>query len=610
MAIGILGAAAVAAPLALGAAGNWLRFFLEAAMTIAVILWAASGVRPAIISVMPLAVAAACLLQLVPLPDGILVRLAPVSAGAWKVALAGEPGAWGRISVDPAETAASIRRLLLGLGTLAAVTDLTRYRVHRKWLIQAIAISGLAILALGLVFGRATKDRVMLGFVRLAGPIFPHHDPTLMPIESAGAGTTEWVALLGLRYPVDTGSVGDAFGSYIYSNHFAGGVVLTLPVLIAWWLFATNGRLPNAGRMVVAASAFGVALWAVGPLASSRAGTAALVVAGLTLACLVARPGWLRLIATVGLAATVAAILVVFILLLGPLEHLIPFIPEAWRKPLGDILHNARTLSAQVGFRMFWASPLLGTGLGSFAAIFPRYSSDACMLFFAHNDYAQLLAETGLVGVLGVSAVVTTLARRCLRFCRDAPMPYRINAAGPWAAVAGGAIHAAFDWNLHLPANAFLACLVTGLAASSVPAPSAGWPRRLPWWLPQSLLIVAVGGCLGFSLRDAASEMAQKALRDALAADRLAIKERHAAPDTLALEEGMARGIRRARWDPANGRLCLLIGQAAIHLASRADDPAQREKLLAEADRWMKAARRKCAICRGLSESLPPAPRS
>jgi O-antigen ligase len=606
LSIALLGAAAVVAPLALGAAGNWLRFALEATMSLAVVLWAASARRPVLLAAMPLAVAATSLLQLVPLPDGILVRLAPVSAGAWKVALAGDTAAWGRISVDPAETAASIRRLLLGLATVAAVTDLARYQVQRKRLVYAIAASGLAILLAGLVFGPANKDRVMLGFVHLAGPIFPHHDPTLMPIESVGAGTTEWVTVAGLRYPVDTGNVGDGFGSYIYSNHYAGGVVLSLPVTIAAWLYATRGRLAEAARLLAAAALFGAAFWTVGPMASSRAGAAALVVAGLALACLVTGPGWPRRAAIVCLVAIAGIILAAFLLLLGPLTHVIPFIPDAYRKPLGDILNNARTLAAQVGFRMFLASPVLGTGLGSFSAVFPRYSSDACMLFFAHNEYAQLLAETGFAGAAVVMGLAIELGRRCIRFCRDAPIPYRILAAGPWAAVAGGAIHAGFDWNLHLPANALLACLVTGLAASSVPTRPAARQARVPAWLPQGLLIVAIFGSLSLLLRDAISETARQSLRNAVAADRLAIKDRRPEGDTVWLAAVIDRGISSARRDPANARLHLLIGQATLHLAGRTDDVTQREELLTEADKWMQQARRHCAICRGLAEPVLP----
>lgn len=606
IAVAVLGIAAVAAPAALGAATNWGRIALEGAMVLAVTLWAVSARRPVALVLMPMAVAFAGTLQLVPLPDDVLIRIAPVSAGGWKVTIAGHPKVWGCISIDPAVTAASIRRLLLGLATVAVVTDLGRFRPHRRHLTLAVTLSAAIVLATGLMFGRATTDRVMMGFVNLAGPITPHNDPTLMPTETVGAGTTEWVTMLDTRYPVDTGNVGDGYGCYIYSNHFAGGLVCTLPVAVAAWLFAARGRLPAVAAWAAALAVFGGVAWLVGPVVQSRAGFAALVVAGFTLVSLALPRGWPRLAATCCLVGGVAAIIAAFILLMGPLEQLAPLVPEEWARRLGDMLHNARTLAAQVGLRMFAAAPLVGTGLGTFAEIFPRYSSDACMLFFAHNDYVQLLAECGLAGAAIAAALAAPLAWRYVTFWRTAPAPYRVAAAGPWAACAGAAVHAAFDWNVHLPANGFLTCLICGLAASSVPAP--GTTRRVASWAMQGALVAAASLCLAVLARDAASEAVRQDLRDALAADRSATRERVPHPPIDRLVAGIERGSRWAAWDSGDGQLRLLLGQAILHVANRTDDADRREKLKAGSLVWFDEARRLSAGCRGLPEAIAPPP--
>ena len=49
---------------------------------------------------------------------------------------------------------------------------------------------------------------------------------------------------------------------------------------------------------------------------------------------------------------------------------------------------------------MFSHRPVLGWGLGTFPTIYPHYRSFYTNLFIneAHNDYAQLLVETGLLG--------------------------------------------------------------------------------------------------------------------------------------------------------------------------------------------------------------------
>jgi O-antigen ligase len=605
-AVVVLGIAAVAAPLALGAATNWGRLALEAAMVTVATLWAVSARRPALLVLMPMGVALAGMLQLVPLPDDVLVRIAPVSAGGWKMALAGHTRACGCISIDPLVTAASIRRLFLGLAIVSVVTDLCRFRPHRRHLTLALTASAVVVLVTGLVFGRATTDRVMMGFVKLAGPIFPHNDPTLMPTETVGAGTTEWVAMLDARYPIDTGNVGDAYGCYIYSNHFAGGVVCTLPVAIAAWLCAARGLLPAIVVWGLATAAFGGVLWLVGPVVQSRAGFAALLVAGFALASLALPRGWLRFAMAACLAAGVTAIVVALVLLMGPLEQLAPLVPEEWASRLGDMLHNARTLAAQVGLRMFVAAPLFGTGLGTFAEIFPRYSTDACMLFFAHNDYVQLLAESGLAGAAVAIALAAVLARRCLIFCRTAPTPYRIAAAGPWAACAGAAVHAAFDWNVHLPANGFLTCLVCGLAASSVPAAGVSWMGSSR--AVQGVLVGAAWLCLAILVRDAFSEAVRQDLRDALAADRSATRERVSKPSADRLVAAIEKGADWAAWDRGDSHLRLLMGQAILHVASRSDDIDRREELKIGSLVWFDQARRLSAGCRGLPEATAPPP--
>ena len=49
---------------------------------------------------------------------------------------------------------------------------------------------------------------------------------------------------------------------------------------------------------------------------------------------------------------------------------------------------------------MFSQRPIWGWGLGTFPTVYPSYRSFYTNLFVneAHNDYAQLLVETGLLG--------------------------------------------------------------------------------------------------------------------------------------------------------------------------------------------------------------------
>jgi O-antigen ligase len=67
---------------------------------------------------------------------------------------------------------------------------------------------------------------------------------------------------------------------------------------------------------------------------------------------------------------------------------------------LGDLGPGIRWNMTKDSFRMFSHRPLLGWGLGTFPTVYPAYRSFYTNLFVneAHNDYAQLLVETGLLG--------------------------------------------------------------------------------------------------------------------------------------------------------------------------------------------------------------------
>lgn len=611
----ILGVAIIAAPLALGSSGIWPRFVLEAGLGIAIVAWAVAGNRSLWRTAPPLAIAGLAMLQLMPVPDWLLVKIAPVSAGAWKVAHAGVRSAWGSISVDPAATQAAIHRLLLGMATVALVADLARYKQYRKLLLLALGGSGLVMLCLGLFFGGATKDYVMLGFVNLKGPIVPPHSPIIMPTETSGVGIPEWILIGNQRYRVDAGMVGNGMGSYIYSNHFAGGLCLTLPILASAWMAITPRAIPAAGRWLVAAGLFSLAVWIVAGPAHSRAGTLALVSACLAFIAIAASARWLRLVAAIGLtvaSALVAGTLAVFCFGLDT-NFLVSLLPAEWQDSVRAMLVDTRSVASQVAFRMFRASPVLGTGLDTYQEIFPRFYADRFTLFFAHNDYAQLLAEAGAVGGAAILWLGALLARKCWFFCRHAKAEYRLMNAGVWAAVAGIAIHSAFDWNMHLPANGLLACAVIGLALSSVPiAPSKTWfgrlaEARVPEQFPRLVLIGATLVAICFLGRDAISEATQRQLREAIVADRLHAKDAKNPAAADKLIDSIEAGKRMRPWDASNPSLALLLGQASLHLTQGMADGPDREALEAAAEEWFERARRLCPTSRGIPEQAPPA---
>ncbi|MGB6842078.1 MAG: O-antigen ligase family protein, partial [Candidatus Sulfotelmatobacter sp.] len=135
-------------------------------------------------------------------------------------------------------------------------------------------------------------------------------------------------------------------------------------------------------------------------------------------------------------------------------------------------------------FRMFSHRPVLGWGLGTFPTIYPHYRSFYTNLFIneAHNDYAQLLVETGL---LGFGLMLWFLVRLYQSgFPTSRRWESQWDAAVSLAALLGCTgilLHSFVDFNLQIPANAALFYALCGLAASrlSTESPKRRRPRAI-----------------------------------------------------------------------------------------------------------------------------------
>lgn len=127
----------------------------------------------------------------------------------------------------------------------------------------------------------------------------------------------------------------------------------------------------------------------------------------------------------------------------------------------------------QAALAMADAHPLIGVGLGNYAAAYPQYSligwPDA--LGHAHNEYLTILAETGVVGLVGYvgggAAIFYWTARQ--RRQNDRVLAgLMLGLLGVWTHVA---VHSVVDKltvnNLHLHIGVLLGLLAIGIAQGS-----------------------------------------------------------------------------------------------------------------------------------------------
>jgi O-antigen ligase len=116
--------------------------------------------------------------------------------------------------------------------------------------------------------------------------------------------------------------------------------------------------------------------------------------------------------------------------------------------------------------------PLTGAGPGQ-ADLRSRGGDGGTRIFgYAHNEYAQVAADLGLVGLALLAILLVALGRLLWRACAAGPPV--AGWAGVVAATAAFAVHSGFDFVWHLPA---VVLTVTLLAGAILPAPNVAGAR-------------------------------------------------------------------------------------------------------------------------------------
>jgi O-antigen ligase len=363
------------------------------------------------------------LFQLLPLPPGLLGLLSP---GSYRFH-AGEAGvleAWRSVSVAPGLT-------LRGLAFLAGMTLLyaTVFREFRaaRWrhrLVYVLVATGFAITVVALLQARSADPARIYGWWK------PQH---------------AWAV----------------FGPYVNRNHFAGFLVIALPLALGVtlqrgqqlrraWTARRRGWLALGdppGSALLRWLAISMFLLVGLLLAGSRAGVAGLVTSALALLLLPRRRA-----ALLGTALALAGVL--------GLALVWADFGAVIRGFAGRGIHSSRFVLWADTLRLFPDYPALGYGLN---AMGPAYRplqtymrSDA--IAQAHNEYLQLLLDLGLIGAGLAFSLLGRLFWTAFRVARESPV-----SLGVTAAVLGSAADNLFDFNWQIPANAAAFFALAGL---------------------------------------------------------------------------------------------------------------------------------------------------
>jgi O-antigen ligase len=246
---------------------------------------------------------------------------------------------------------------------------------------------------------------------------------------------------------------GSIYGSYVNHNHYAGLVEMLVPIPFV----ISMGHLLKGGKRVLVGSC-AVLMASTIFLSGSRGGMLAFVFEMVLFAVLtfVRRNSPRIAFGTIGVCVFSLALLT----FVGKGQVL---------GRLGDLSPGIRLDITRDSLRMFSNRPIWGWGLGTFPTVYPSYRSFYTNLFVneAHNDYAQLLVETGLLGFGLMLWFLVRLYRYGLPTSRR--WEFQWDGAVSFAALLGCTgmlLHSFVDFNLQIPANAAFFYMLCGLAGS------------------------------------------------------------------------------------------------------------------------------------------------
>ena len=253
---------------------------------------------------------------------------------------------------------------------------------------------------------------------------------------------------------------GMPFGPYVNRNHFAGFAELVLPLALVPLVL---GRVRRERWPVVG-------LFAVLPigallLSASRGGIVSFgaELSVLALVMIQRREMGKQLFA--GGAVLLVALLLVSWLGVGQILERLSSVQ------LLEVSSGKRASMRRDTWRIFLDHPFVGTGLGTLQLVYPPYESlyDGKIVNHTHNDYLEVLAETGLLGGICCTCFLGGLLVQSLERLRQFNNSFSgaLQLSG-LVACSGFLVHSLVDFNLHIPANALLFLLMAHLATAEI----------------------------------------------------------------------------------------------------------------------------------------------
>ena len=281
-----------------------------------------------------------------------------------------------------------------------------------------------------------------------------------------------------------------ASGTYVNRNHFAGYLEMMLAIGIGLLIAGLSDRRADTWKKFLSH----LIEWILSPKMVLRLSLCVLVIA---LTTTHSRMGNTAFFSALLIAGVIGIMLSRHatrntVILLASLVAIDLFIVGSWFGVEKLAQRIEQTTMAEVEEReepaaytipMIKDYAVFGAGPGSFYGTFPRYRPEKITAFFdyAHNDYAQFAAETGLVGLglMGLLVAMTLGVALTAQWQRRDPLMRGMSFACIMG-VASILIHSGVDFNLQIPANAvfFMVLLALGWISLHLDRQPVDVPRR------------------------------------------------------------------------------------------------------------------------------------
>ena len=112
---------------------------------------------------------------------------------------------------------------------------------------------------------------------------------------------------------------------------------------------------------------------------------------------------------------------------------------------------------------------MLGYGSGTFDLVYPTFQSFVVdsVINHAHNDYLELLSETGLIGAGLIAWFLVLVYRKASKQLRPGAKTSDSVLIAVLAGITGLLVHSLVDFNFHIPANAALFLVMAAIAVTA-----------------------------------------------------------------------------------------------------------------------------------------------